>query len=417
MNKTTEPQAQMICVGIDWADQEHVYHLVDQNGKSHCGTVKQDAAQIRDLIDLWQQKFPGCRFAVAIEQSKGPLINALLPYDALDIYPVNPAAIASYRKAFAHGGGKNDPTDAQLICQYVLNYRTQMRPLKKNDPLTTELASLGEDRRRFVDQRAALSNELRAILKLYFPTVLQIAAAELYAVFLIRFLLKYPSLQAAQKAGPTKLRKFFFGVGAERKAQERVDLIMNAVPLTNDDVTLRSCVRRVSAIVSLIHSLNVTIERYDREIHDLVKKHADYPIVASLPGAGDATHCRIIAALGDDRSRFQNAEALQACTGIAPLTHQSGKQRTVTSRWACSKFLKQTFHEYAGLSIKQSQWAKAYYDQQRAQGKSAQTARRALAYKWLRIIFRCWQDRVPYNEARYLERLKANGSPLAKLLT
>ena len=112
MNKTTEPQAQIICIGIDWADQEHAYHLIDQNGKSHCGTVKQDAAQIRDLIDLWQQKFPGCGLAVAIEQSKGPLINALLPYDALDIYPVNPAAMASYRKAFAHGGGKNDPTDA-----------------------------------------------------------------------------------------------------------------------------------------------------------------------------------------------------------------------------------------------------------------------------------------------------------------
>ena len=152
-------------------------------------------------------------------------------------------------------------------------------------------------------------------------------------------------------------------------------------------------------------------------MHGLVKQHADYPIVASLPGTADATHCRIIAALGDDRNRYKNAESLQAATGIAPLTHQSGQQKTVTCRWAASHFHRQTFHEFAGLSIAKSKWAAAYYDQQLKAGKKPQTARRALAFKWLRIIYRCWKDRVPYNEEKYIQRLRDTGSPLAKLIS
>ena len=125
---------------------------------------------------------------------------------------------------------------------------------------------------------------------------------------------------------------------------------------------------------------------------------------------------RLIAALGDDRSRYANAASLQAASGIAPLTTQSGKQRFVSSRWACSKFMKQTFHEFAGLTITRSKWAGAYYQLQLSRGKSPQMARRALAFKWQRIIYRCWQDRVPYEEARYIERLRATNSPLIALM-
>ena len=193
--KTTPPASQLVvCIGIDWADQLHAYHLTDLNGKPVAGTVQQQPGQIKELFEIWRQQFPAALFCVAIEQSKGPLIHILLDFSDVMIYPINPAALASYRKAFAHGGGKNDPSDAQLLCQYLENYRDQLRPLRTDDPLTKELTSLAEDRRRLVDQRAGLSNELRAMLKLYFPVILELKAAKLYADFLIRFLRKYPTL-------------------------------------------------------------------------------------------------------------------------------------------------------------------------------------------------------------------------------
>jgi hypothetical protein len=100
---------------------------------------------------------------------------------------------------------------------------------------------------------------------------------------------------------------------------------------------------------------------------------------------------------------------------IAPVTERSGKRKWVHFRWACPKFLRQSFHEWAGHSIAQSTWARAYYEQQRDRGSDHHAAVRALAFKWIRILFRCWKDRVAYDESKYLAALAKRGSSLGKL--
>ena len=404
-----------VLVGIDWADQAHAFHL-KSNADELAGDFQQDAQAIEAQIQLWRASYPQSQFIVAIETTKGPLISALLKYDDITLYPINPAAMAAYRKAFAHGGGKNDPGDAMLLCQYLEHYLEKLKPLRYDQPLTRKLAAMAEDRRRLVDQRTAHCNELKAVLKSYFPEVLKLGAAKIYADFIMAFLLKYPNLQAAQKAGQTKLRKFFYGVGPRAKAEARVQTILDATPLSDDETFIETCSMRVVALVSLIKVYSQQEKVYEANIAESVREHADYSIFASLPGASDLTHCRMIAAMGDDRMRYDSANSLQAATGIAPLTTQSGKQRFVSCRWACPKFLRQTFHEFAGLSIKQSRWAAAYYKFLKENGKTPQMAKRALAYKWQRIIFRCWQDRVPYDEAKHIERLKKNNSHIYQLL-
>jgi len=131
---------------------------------------------------------------------------------------------------------------------------------------------------------------------------------------------------------------------------------------------------------------------------------------------GDNSRVRLIAAMGDDRNRYGSAGELASASGIAPLTTQSGKQRYVSSRWACTKSMKQAFHEFAGITITRSRWAKAYYDDQITKGKSAQMAKRALAFKWIRILYSCWKERTPYDEAKYIQRLIETNSPLAERL-
>lgn len=406
---------EIVYVGIDWADQAHAFHLKSASHEQ-AGKFQQDAQTIHAQIEQWRAKHPDSQFAVVIETTKGPLISALLKYDDITIYPINPAALAAYRKAFAHGGGKNDPSDARLLCQYLEHYIEKLKPLRYDQPLTRKLAAMAEDRRRLVDQRTAHCNELKAVLKSYFPEVLKLGAAKIYADFIVAFLLKYPTLQAAQKAGPAKLRKLFYGIGTRAKAEARVQTILDATPLSDDEVFIETCSMRVTALVNLIKVYSKQARTYDQRIAEDVREHADYLIFSSLPGASDLTHCRMIAAMGDDRTRYDSAKSLQAATGIAPLTTQSGKQCFVSSRWACTKFLKQTFHEFAGLSIKKSRWAAAYYKALKENGKTPQMAKRALAYKWQRIIFRCWQDRVPYDEATYIERLKKTNSPIYNLL-
>jgi transposase len=405
-----------VLIGIDWADQAHAFHLIGPNGVQSHGNVDQDPEAIQVWIEKLQTQYPGARLDVCLETSRGALINALLQYPNVNIFPVNPDALASYRKAFNHGGGKSDPVDAMLILQYLQHYRKQLRPLQLDQPLTRELTSLCIDRRRLVQQRVKLSNELKSLLKVYFPAILLLKPAKLYAAFIVTLLLKYSTLQDAQTAGPAKLRKFFFGIGVKAKAEARMETLMNAKPLTTDQVVLRTSARRTQAICAQLQAINHSIRAYDNEIETLVKTHTYYHTAASLPAGSSVTQARLISALGDDRERYRDAKSLQCASGIAPLTTQSGKQRYVSSRWACSKFLRQTFHEFAALSITKCRWAKAFYQSQIKKGKSSATATRALAFKWIRIIYRMWQTSTPYDDAKYEAQLIAGRSPLANAI-
>jgi transposase len=372
---TTEAPFVAILVGIDWADKEHAYSALLPNGKVKTGSFNQSKTGVDEWIAELAKLAPKCNIDVCVETSTGALINTLMEYPQIRIVPVNPLALANYRKAFAPGGGKNDPVDARLIMQFLQHYRDQLRQLVPNPPETRELTALAQDRRLFVEQRVALSNRMVAYLKAYFPTILELKPARAYSEFIVRLVHAYPTLEETQKAGKVKLRKILFGTGAKAKTESRLDTIMQAKPITTDPILLRTNARRCRSLAAQIHVLNESLKSYDAEIKELVKNHSDYEIVKNLPGASDKTHARIIAALGDDRARYANAESLQAAAGIAPITTPSGNSRFVSAQWSSSKFIKQTFHEYAGLSIAKCACAKAYYEEQLAKGKSAQMAK------------------------------------------
>src|SRR5262249_5835675 len=136
--------------------------------------------------------------------------------------------------------------------------------------------------------------------------------------------------------------------------------------------------------------------------------------IAAGSGCRDGT--AVVGCLCSQRDRYSCADELQTYSGIAPVTARSGKRKWVHFRWACPKFVRHSFHELAGHSITQSVWARAYYQQQRDRGNDHQAAVRALAFQWIRIVFRCWKDRVAYDESRYLLALAKRGSPLGKLV-
>jgi len=165
----------------------------------------------------------------------------------------------------------------------------------------------------------------------------------------------------------------------------------------------------VLALVRIVRAVRDAIVCYDEQIETLAREHPDFAIIDSLPGAGPALAPRLMAALGTQRDRYPSASELQSHSGIAPVLASSGKQYYVHWRWACPKFLRQTFHEWAAHTIGSSAWAKAYYEQQRAKGKPRNTVVRALAFKSIRILFRCWKDHKPYSEEVY--RQAGSSSP------
>ncbi len=122
----------VITIGIDWADQQHAFAATLPNGVMESGSFEQKPQAIKNWIASFQARFPSAKLHIAIETSRGALINALLEHPSVKLFPINPHAMACYRKAFAHGGGKSDPVDARLIMQYLAIHQQQLRPLQLN---------------------------------------------------------------------------------------------------------------------------------------------------------------------------------------------------------------------------------------------------------------------------------------------
>jgi len=276
--------------------------------------------------------------------------------------------------------------------------------------------NLVEERRKLVDEKTAQSNCLTGYLKIYFPQMLE-WFEKLDMPLVCDLLERWPTLEELQKVPPEELRTFFRQHHCHREPMERRILaIGRAAPAIKDRPVIEAKSTEVKVIVQLMRSLLEGIAELDGKIEEATVVHPDFFIFESLPGAGAVLAPRLLAAFGSQRDRYDSADEVQTYSGIAPVTERSGKRKWVHFRWACPKFLRQSFHEWAGHSISQSGWARAYYQQQRDRGNDHHAAVRALAFKWLRILFRCWKDRVAYDETKYLAALVKRGSPLSHVV-
>jgi transposase len=409
-----EPQFAAL-VGIDWADQEHVWCL------QAAGTTQRESGEVEhtpEAVEAWVgqlcRRFGNRPIAVAVEQVKGALVFMLSKYEPLHLYPVPPAMSANLREALYPSGAKDDPRDADLLLELLLQHRNKLRRLSPDSEATRRVQHLVEERRNLVDEKTAQINRLTNHLKMYFPQMLE-WFEQLDTGLVCALLEQWPTLEELQKVPPTRLRTFFRKHHCHHPEliERRMVGMQQAMPAIRDRAVIEAKSMVVKVSVQVIRSLVRGIADLDRKIEEAAAAHPDFFIFESLPGAGAVLAPRLLAAFGSQRERYANAEEVQAYSGIAPVTERSGKKKWIHFRWACPKFLRQSFHEWAGHSIAHSQWARRYYQQQRERGKGHHAAVRGLAFKWIRIVFRCWKDGVVYDESKYLAALAKRNSPLA----
>jgi len=401
-------------VGLDWADAKHDVCL------QAAGSQKREFSVLEhqpDTIDAWvstlRTRFKGQPIAICLELNKGPIVSALGKYDFLVLFPVNPLTLARYREAFTPSHAKDDPSDAELQLELLLTHRDKLKPLNPQSTAIRALEQLVEHRRRLVGDKVRLTNRLTSALKNYFPHVLQWFDDKDTTIF-CDFLTQWPTLKAVQLARRSTLERFFRAhhVRYADVIDQRIQAIKSATPLTTDAGVIAPTALLVQALVSQLRVTLQAIDAFDAAIAQRAQSHPDFPLFNSLPGAGAVLAPRLLAAFGEHRDRYTSADELQKYAGIAPVTERSGNKSWVHWRLQCPTFLRQTFVEWAAESIRHSFWARAYYQQQRNKGTSHQAAVRALAFKWIRILFRCWQNRTPYDESVYLNALERRGSPL-----
>lgn len=406
-------------VGIDWADDVHeVRMLIVETGQVETMKLKQKPEALGEWVQGLRERYNGRKVAIAVEQRKGALIYALMRYEFLILYPVNPTTLAQFRKAFKVGGAKDDPTDAELLLDLIRLHRNKLRAWVPEDADTRLLQMLVEERRRLVDEVTEQTNRLGSTLKQYYPQALE-WAGELNEEMALDFLTRWPTLGSIRRAGSKAIEKFYrdHRTRSEEKLERRLKSIKEARELTNDQAVVIGSKTKTLVTVRLLRVLLKSIGEINKQIEELFEKHPDRQIFSSFPCAKKVLAPRLLAAFGSDRTRYETASEIQSFSGIAPVTKRSGKSKSVNKRLACPKFLRQSFHEYAGQSIKQGGWARAYYKELRQRGMKHHAAVRSLAYKWIRIMYRCWQNQEPYDETKYIASLKRRGSPLTAALS
>jgi len=383
-------------IGIDWADKKH--DVCIQAAASGQRQIYQVPHKV-DKLDEWARSLYrqyGGPIAVALELSKGPLVSALQKYDFFVIFPIDPTTLANHRKTFTLSGAKDDPTDAEYALDLLLKHTEHFR--------------------RLMSDRVRITNRLRSTLKQYYPQALE-WFDRIDTPLFCDFIKRWPSLAQARRARKATLEKFFREHNMNRKAllERRMTAIKSALPLTTDEAIIVPYRLQAITLVAQLEVALASIRRYDDEIAALAPQHPDYALFDGLPGAGPTLAPRLLVAFGEQRERYGKAAELQKYAGIAPVTERSGQSTWIHWRWQCPTFLRQTFVEWAAQTINKSYWAGLYYYQQRAKGGSHQAAVRALAFKWIRILYRCWITRTPYDEAKYLKTLQERGSPLLKM--
>jgi transposase len=383
------------------------------------GTVDQYpiSLQPEDLDSWWsklQAKHPGARLLVAFEQPAPNLLAFFAARQPAAIYALNPSATWAYRRSLVMSHARTDRSDAYHQALYVLNHRAELKPWTPVPEEVEQLDRLCQGRRKFVDTRTGLTNRLQAVLKRYYPQALALMHEDIWRSINLAFLRRWPSPQSLRETKLPKLKTFFQEHGSRSAArwETRQSVIKNLVPLTPAEPI--SDLLEVSVLVDQLEALNAGLFRYDQAITELFTTQKDTALIQTLPGAGPVMAPRLYVALARFADRCDQAEDFASAVGVAPVTDQSGKMRKVYRRLRCDKHTRQTFVEWAKETIKHSVWARAYFEQRKAGGHGFQATLRALAYKWTRILWRCWKDHTLYDETQYLEKLRAKGSPLLK---
>lgn len=395
-------------IGLDWADTKHDFCLKANDNKAfEWGVITHSPEAIEAWALALQKRFNGQPVAICLELKSGPVVNALLKYSFIVLFPIPPKALAKYREAFTQSGAKDDPSDAWLQLDYLIKHKSALRVLNPDTPETRAVQRLVEDRRTLIQDKVRLTNRLTAALKNYYPQPLE-WFDDIDTQLFCKFITRWPDLKKAKNVRKKTLEEFFRINNSARQTviDRRCHAIKDAMALTQEQAVIDAYSKLVLALVRQLSVLLETIHDYDLDIAQRYRNHADHAIFSSLPGAGPVFGPRLLAVFGTDRTRFESAEEVSRVTGIAPVLERSGKKSWVHWRYSCSKFIRQTLVEWANKSIRYSFWAREFYDKKRAKGLSHQSVLRTLAFKWIRILFRCWKDKTPYDESKYLFALK-----------
>jgi transposase len=409
------PEA-LFFTGIDWAAQAHAVCVMEAGGMIAAEfTIEHSADGIATLIRrLARYGIPG-DMPVAIERPNGRLVDLLLEAGH-PVVPVSPNAIKTWREGEVLSGAKSDAGDAAVIAEYLRLRQHRLRTAAPYSDETLALRTVVRARGDLVEMRVAAINQLSALLEAHWPGARAIFA-DVESPISLEFLTRYPTPAAAAHLGEKRVAAFLVkhGYSGRRPAAELLARLRAAPAGTSRESLTEALRDAVLAAVGVLAALNAAVKNLDRSVAAHLGEHPDGAIFTSLPRSGQVNAAQVLAEWGDCRQAYDGPDSVAALAGVTPVTSQSGKHRDVHFRWACNKRFRVAVTTFADNSRHASPWAAKVYSDARARGKDHPHAIRILARAWIRVIWPCWLNGVPYDPAQHGAAAALAGQPAKQI--
>lgn len=410
-----------IWVGIDWADSAHAVCFVEHSTGSVLKQfeIQHSQQDFESLVEILTSS--GQIRGIAIETSKNLLVTRLLK-ESFPIYALNPKVTRAWHNNYKAQASKTDQLDAWILADGLRKNHEQFQPLNLADEETRKLENLCRHEEALIASQTSLILQLKACLKAYFPTILG-WFGDWNGPSTPAFLIKYPTPKALANASKRSLTGFLKKrrIGVSKEVwQRRIESRARATDWVVDQAIEEGHSLYAVSLAKQLQSVQASLKIFRKRITELFEAHSDALIFKSLPGAGEKLAPRLLCHFGSDRGRFKNAKGIQQLAGCVPVTDQSGQNRKqrrrgkvkVIFRRRCQKGFRSALHLFAWQSLRQSGWAKSFYDLARGRGQSQALALRNLGAKWIKIIYRMWQEGKTYSEEAYVSQLRKRGSPI-----
>lgn len=409
-----------VWVGLDWGDESHGVVVWDAHSDEEMRRfeVRHSPQGLDELVGELSRS--GTVLGVAVESSRHLVVVKLLQGN-FPVYPINPKVSKKWRESEKPQETATDLSDAGVLAKNLCHRHKELRRLRPDDEMTRTLAMLCSDETQLIAERTALVNKLIATLKMYYPQALGwMSQWTLPSAW--EFILTFPTPEAFRTASQETVLGFLkdHRLGMTKKRTRMVEERTKPNPWPVDPALQEAKSFLAVRLCKQLGTLEATLREYRTRIEELFAQHPDRDIFSSLPGAGSKLAPRLLTMFGSERDRYQDAKAIAEFSGTAPATKKSGKRKkdlgTVHFRKSCNKDYRNDMQLFSRASVKFSAWAHAFYTGCRDRGQEHNEALRNLGTKWIKIMFRMWQERQPYDEGRYLTSLIQHGSPLIGLM-
>ena len=386
-------------VGIDWASEAHAVCVLDREG--HICERRQVNHTVPDLqafIDALLARAGGdaTTVAVGIEVPRGALVE-LLVERGFAVYAINPKQMDRFRDRFAPAGAKDDRRDALVIGDSLRTDPQAFRQVRLDHPVIIQLREWSRIDEDLGVEVTRLTNQVRDLVYRSAPGLLALSPAA-DDPWLWALLQQAPTPAAQRRLSERRLDRLLRDHRVRRLTATQVREVLQqpavfTAPGVVDDVAahLQLLLPRVELIAAQRREAERQLERLLAVLETEMpaagdqREHSDVAIVRSMPGIGTRVAARMLAEASQplvDRAYH----VLRAIMGVAPVTKQSGRRRTVSMRYACSVRLRNASYHWARTGAQRDAGSRAYYASLRARGHSHGRALRSVADRLLRIL-------------------------------